>query len=422
MEPAKSILRIAAAGILLSGAMLHASEVSGVVTNRTDGKPAAGETVTLVDPQATMRELDHVSTDARGRYKLNLPSDGAYLVRVIHQGASYFIAAPQSGASGDIPVYDVATKLDGVSLEADILEIETENGQLHVIERYFVHNTSSPPRTQWSPRTFEVILPPEAMIASAAAQRPNSISTSVELDRNGAKGHYSFNFPIQPDEGDKDTLFQVEYLLPYTGNSYTFHTDVSVPAQSIGVLLPKSMKFQAAPGGIFPSVPADPTVQTFVARNAVPGKELVFTVSGSGTMPQETQADKGGQSDAIPDSQPGGGIGEPIGTPDPLTKYKAWILGGLLLLLAAAAAFLLRKSSGAASETSAAQPAALGSPDGASTATLVAQKAAHLRTLKEELFALESRKLFGTIEPEEYTERKAAIEMLLGQTLTRIEG
>jgi hypothetical protein len=41
--------------------------------------------------------------------------------------------------------------------------------------------------------------------------------------------------------------------------------------------------------------------------------------------------------------QPGGGIGNPIGTPDPLTKYKWWILLGFGLLLAFAAGFLLRK-------------------------------------------------------------------------------
>ncbi len=241
-------------------------------------------------------------------------------------------------------MFDVAARIGSVSIEGDILEIETENGQLHVTERYFVHNASSPPRTQWSPRSFEVILPPEAVIAGAAAQRPNGISTGIELDRRGAKGLYSFNFPIQPDEGEKVTLFQIEYLLPYTGNSYTFHTDVSLPAQSIGVLLPKSMKFQAASGTALQSVPEDPTVQTFVARNAVPGKALAFTVSGFGSMPQETQAGTGGEPDAAAGSQSGGGIGAPIGTPDPLTKYKGWILSGLFSLMAVVAAFLLRRS------------------------------------------------------------------------------
>ena len=58
-------------------------------------------------------------------------------MQVTHQGAEFFADAPQSGAVPDIAVYDVATKVDGVFIEADVLELEVANGQLHVIERYF---------------------------------------------------------------------------------------------------------------------------------------------------------------------------------------------------------------------------------------------------------------------------------------------
>ena len=49
----------------------------------------------------------------------------------------------------------------------------------------------------------------------------------------------------------------------------------------------------------------------------------------------------GGTSEA--GNRPGGGIGAPIGSPDPLTKYKWWILSVLAILLIVAAAFFLRK-------------------------------------------------------------------------------
>jgi hypothetical protein len=35
---------------------------------------------------------------------------------VTHQGAEYFIAAPQGGGTGDISVYDVAAKVEGVTI------------------------------------------------------------------------------------------------------------------------------------------------------------------------------------------------------------------------------------------------------------------------------------------------------------------
>ncbi|MGB6744947.1 MAG: carboxypeptidase regulatory-like domain-containing protein, partial [Terracidiphilus sp.] len=190
----------------MAGVLAQAAPVSGTVTDKTTGKPAAGDQVVMLDVQAGMSEVAHATTDAKGHYSLNGPGDGPYLVRVTHQGAGYFIAAPPGGGSGDIPVYDVAAKVQGVRIEADVIEAETDNGQLKVNERYFVHNTSVPPITQWSPKSFEVVLPPGAVLAGAGAQRPGGLPTSVNLDPAGEKGHYAFNFPIQPDDGEKDTM------------------------------------------------------------------------------------------------------------------------------------------------------------------------------------------------------------------------
>src|ERR1039458_7202446 len=110
-----------------------------------------------------MGEVAHSTTDAKGHYSLTEPGSSPYLVRVTHQGAGYFIAAPQGATPGDIPVYDVAAKVQGVFIEADVIEIEADNGQLKVSERYFVHNTSSPPTTQWSKRSFEIVMPEDAV-------------------------------------------------------------------------------------------------------------------------------------------------------------------------------------------------------------------------------------------------------------------
>ncbi len=424
MRSIKFVLHSAAMSIFLGGALAQAVSVTGTVTNKTTSKPAAGDKVVLVDVQAGMGEVAQATTDAQGRYTLNEPGSGPYLIRVTHQGAGYFIAAPQGGGPGDIPVYDVAAKVDGVFVEADVIEVEADNGQLHVTERYFVHNTSTPPRTEWSPRTFEITLPPDATIAGTAAQRPTGLPTSVKLDQVGAKGHYAFNFPIQPDEGDKDTLFQLEYTLPYNAGKFTFHPQVSLPTQNVGVLMPKSMSFEAGAGSPFQSVQEDPGVLTYVAKNLTPGKALEFTVSGTGSMPREQQGaaqqgESGGQAAGTPGNQPGGGIGEPINTPDPLSKYKWWILGGLALLLAAAAAFLLRKPAGAPGAVGAPSQGFAAAPAYPAASSPAAKNAALLNALKEELFALESEKLSGKVKPEEYAEAKAALETVLKRALKR---
>jgi hypothetical protein len=431
MKSKQVFLRTFAAGILLAGAFAHATTVTGTVTNKTTGKPAAGDAVVLVDVQAGMGEVAHATTDSNGRYSLTEPGNSPYLVRVTHQGAGYFIAAPESGASANVTVYDVAQKVQGVFIEADVLEVETDHGQLKVTERYFVHNTSNPPTTQWSAKSFQLTLPPDAVIDGVEGERPNGLPTGIKMDPDGPKGHYAFNFPIQPDDGDKDTLFQISYKLPYDGK-FAFKAQVTLPADNFAILLPKSMTFTPTGGDDFKSAQEDPAVQTFVLKNATPAKAIEFTISGTGSIPREQQGAPSGQQPAGmgaqdgagadagtggPGSRPGGGIGNPVSGSEPLDKYKWWILGGLGILLIAAAGFFLRKpptgpiGGGALPEGTAGAYPAFGSP-GAKNSLL-------LNAIKEEMFALESEKINGTVAPEDYAKVKDALETVLKRALSR---
>jgi hypothetical protein len=431
MRSVQFVLRTFALNLLFAGALTHAATVTGTVTDKTTGKPAVGDTVVLVDVQAGMREAATATTDASGQYKLNTPGNGPYLVRVTHQGAGYFIAAPQGSGAGNLTVYDSAAKVDGVSIEDDVLELETENGQLDVVEQFVVHNTSSPRLTQINSNGFEFVLPTGAVLDGAEATRPSGLPTNAIPKPLSEKGHFSINVPIQPDEGDNPTLFVVRYHLPYNGK-FTFSPKVLSPEANFVVQLPKSIQFEAGAGVAFQAVhppSTSPSIQFFLVKNALPGKPLTFTVSGNGSMPREDQGaasgqpsgmggqDSGGQSSdaAAPGSQPGGGIGPPVGGTDAISKYKWWIMGGLALLLAAGAAFLLRAPAGApgavpVTHAEAGYPA-FGSP--------AAKNTALLSVLKEELFAIESEKISGTITPEEYAETKAALETVLKRALKR---
>ncbi len=419
-----TIFRTVAAGLLLAGSMAQAATLTGTVTDKTTGKPAAGDTVVLVNPMAGMSEEAQATTDAHGHFSLQKKSDGPALLRATHQGADYFIEAPRDGGPAEIPVYDVAAKVDGVGIDEDVIGVvETTGGQLRVVERYAIHNSSAPARTQWTPRSFRVVLPEDAVVDGVSGQRPGGLPTTVKLDPDGPKGHYSFNFPLEPDAGEKGTLFQIEYSLPYSGK-LTFHPQVSIPAKTVWVMMPKSMTFAAGADSVFQSSPQDPGFATYVSKNAVPGKALEFTVSGVGSLPrddqsgQQQQAGSGmgaqGGGDASdtsnPGTRPGGGIGAPIDTPDPLSKYKWWILGGLALLMVAAAAFLLRKPA----------PGAVVNPGVAQAVAAPAAKGASLlNTLKDELFALESERIAGTLSVAEYEETKAALETVLKRALKR---
>ena len=97
-------------------------------------------------------------------------------------------------------------------------------------------------------------------------------------------------------------------------------------------------------------------------------------------------------------------------------------MSGLALLLALGAALLLRKPAGGVAQ--APQPlaqAAVTHTVAAYTApaTAAGKNSALLNALKEELFALESEKIAGTLSSDEYARVKAALEIVLKRALDR---
>src|SRR5271165_1816563 len=184
-----------ALALIASAASALASTITGTVTNKTTNKPSQGDTVALIDVQAGMSEVTSATTNAAGKFSINSPGMSAYLIRVNHQGGTYFIAAPQDGGSADVNVFDVAAKVDGVAVDADMFLIEAAGGSVRVHERFLVRNNSLPPKAQFSDKTFEVALPDNAELDSASATRPGGLPTNTRLVPLSQKNHYTFNIP-----------------------------------------------------------------------------------------------------------------------------------------------------------------------------------------------------------------------------------
>lgn len=417
---------------------VFASTISGVVTNLTTKKPAAGDTVSLIRLQQGMQVAAQATTDKSGHYSLDVTdNDPMHLVRVTHDGANYFQAAPPGRATVNVNVYDAAAKVEGVSTEADVQRIETDQNQLQVIENYFVKNDSSPPRTQFSDHSYVIYLPKDAQIVSSAALGPGSMPVQSSPMPLGPPGKYAFVFPLRPGE----TRFQVSYRVPYSG-SLQFQPRVAAPVQNLALILPKSMRFAATPATAFQPIDEDVHVQTYLARNVAPGAKLSFRVSGSGQLPQDTTATQGGdnaqpanpeaaaQAAAENNTRPGIGLGVPIDTPDPLHKYMWWIISLVVVLLAVGGAIVMKQSSTpvAAAAAGGTYPAAIpASPAGVSIPPngmpppvgAGNHRAMLLQTLKDELFALETERLQGHLSPEEYDRQKGALELVLKRALDR---
>jgi hypothetical protein len=422
-----------------------AAAITGTVTNGTNNKPSAGDDVILVSLQQRMQETARTKTDAHGKYSIDVPDPGMHLIRVDHQKASYFQPAPPNTATVDVQVFDVAATVPGITTEANVLRIETDPQGLHVTQSYFVKNDSAPPRTQFSSHSYEIYLPPDAKIDGAAAMGPGGMPVASSPAPMGEKGHYAYLFPLRPGE----TQFQVTYSLPYSGSA-KFAPKLADAADNVVIMVPKSMTFTPDASTHYQPINDDINAQTFVAKNVSPAQSLGFSVSGSGALPRDVQTAQSangqpGAPASADDNRPGGGLGNPIDTPDPLSKYKWWILSGAGLVLVIAAAFFLRRpaqqdeavvAAGAPAAEAAEQYAApltwtQGAPPPSTVAPVPPQPPpaaepspeAHTRSLlnslKEELFALEADRARGNVGEVEYAAHKQALEAIIRRALNR---
>ena len=432
----KPILRSLSALLMLLPVAALAATITGTVTNRTTGRPAAGDNVTLL--QQGMTELASGTTDAKGQFSITAPGGGPYLLRVMQDGAAYYVSASE-GQPVNVDVYSVGAHVAGVTTLVLMLRAQTDasGAVLNVTEDFVVKNGSTPPMTQYSKSPFDLYLPEGAVVEATAAKGPNGMPTAEELTPQKEKGLYSVMFPIKPGE----TQIEIAYHLPYTGN-LKLAMKMAGPTDMFAVSLPKSMTFTPGADGRFIPANGDLNATTYLARGVKPGQTIDFGISGTGQLPRDQAADQGGQGQAgaagggdasagaPANDAPGKGLGNPLdpnGTREPVsTKYKWWILGGLGLLLVAAAGVLLRKPAvapvvGVAASQDVVKPATGARAAVASSLPVASsgagQQAQLLQVLKEELFGLETDRLQGHVSEDEYLQNKAAIELILRRAL-----
>jgi hypothetical protein len=434
---ALAFLRATCAAILLLTTLASAQTLTGTVKNSTTNKPAAGDDVVLLKLGQGMEEAGRTKTDAQGHFSFKLDdAQSPHLVRAIHQDVTYHRMAPPGTTSVDLEVFDVGKKIDGIQVVADIMRIESAQGQIEIVREFGVQNTSKPPRTQMSEHNLEFYIPDGAHIiedsGSATTENGNPLKTAPVPE--GEKNRYSFIFPLRPGL----TRFEVAYQLPYTGSANLDPKSV-YPLEHFVVMLPKTMQFTGASSTGYKSgsYPAEPDALMEVASNTGPGQNLAFKISGKGTLeePQDAGAQGQGQGQSegaqtSPGAQatdrPGGGLGPPIDAPDPLQKYRWQILGSI------AAALILGGVYVAVRQQSAARALARQTPGSSTSATMVEDDYAPAETntrarptsmllegLKEELFQLEVERRQGQISQAEYEKAKSALDQTLERALKR---
>jgi hypothetical protein len=436
---------------LLLTTLAAAQTLTGTVKNATTGKPSANDDVIIFKLGQGMEESGQTKSDAQGKFTFKLDdAQSPHLVRAIHQDVTYHKMAPPGTTSVELDVYDVAKKVDGIKVVADIMRVETAQGQLQIVREFGVQNSSSPPRTQMNERNLEFYIPDGAKVipdsATATTENGNPLKTAPSPE--GEKNKYSFFFPLRPGL----TRFEVAYQMPYIGSANVNPKSV-YPLDHFVVMAPKSMQFTAAvPSAGFKLIPypQEPDAAVQVASSTTVGQNLSFKVSGEGTLenaPQESaQGGSGEQSSGPPENgatqsapRPGGGLGPPIDAPDPLQKFRWWILGGFAAILLLGGVYVASRQQAAnralrSQKVGFAKTSALNNQKedqeeddfeplaAASNPTRAAgprSTSMLMEGIKEELFQLEVERKQGQISQADYESAKAALDQTLDRALKR---
>ncbi len=342
-----------ALAVLMLTSFAAAQTLTGTVNDSTTGKPSGGDEVIVFSLGRDVKQSGRTNTDPRGRFSVKLDNARTrHLVRAIHQGFAYHRIVPAGTTSVAIDVYDVAKKVNGIGLVADIMRIQAANGQITVTRAFGVRNTSNPPRIQMNERNLEFYIPDGGHIVenSGTAIIENGPPMKFAPVAEGEKNRYSFVSPLRPGL----TRFEVTYQLPYSG-SLELDPKSIYPLEHFMVILPKSMQFKGANNSTgfkafnLPSVP-DAIVQ--VASNTTDWKNLAFNISGEGIL-QIGQQGEGSQSSNEPKERsanvasparstklPSGGLIPPVDASSLLRAYRWWILGGFAAPLIIAGVFV----------------------------------------------------------------------------------
>jgi hypothetical protein len=391
--------------LFLCSVAAAAGTLKGVVQNSTTNKPSAGDEVTLKKIGNGMEDVAKTKTNAKGEFSFNVPAaQQPYIVWVEHQGVTYTQTSLPGGVPVAVRVFDSSPNVKELSIQQHVMIVQTnpDGATLSGEEFYTVTNQSAPPRTLTGQHTPEFYLPEGAKINESNVQTGRA-QLKVTVVPTGEKNKYAFVFPIRPGQ----TLFHILYTVPYSGK-LEINPQSDLKTDALMVVAPDTIKFSAGDSSIYQNTPNPQykTVNFYVAKNVTAQQKMAFEISGTGAMPREpeqTASNGGGPGEP---AGPGGGLGVPNERPDPLHSGQWLFLGVLSLFLAAGAVFVYTANQNA--------PVTAGG-----SAAPQDRPAMLMEAMKEEVFQLESDRLQGKINAQDYQTAKAALDKTLQRAVQR---
>jgi hypothetical protein len=427
----------------------RAGTVTGTVTNGTNGKPAAGVQVILIQLQGGMQPVDNTKTDANGHYQFTNPGIGGQmpmLIRAIYRDVFYHEAVAPGKTTADVTVYEPTSKPGSVAVTTHAIIIQPSGSELIVGEEFSVENKTQPPMTYYlDSGSFLFTLPEGATLNEVAAAGASGMPV-VQSTLDKGKNLRAIAYAFRPGENE----VRISYKLPYPGNETKLRIISPYLAGRLVIATPPTV--QIAADGLVSAAP-EQGFSIYMHDSVAANAPVNVTVSGTAAPPPQQGGASGAASGG---AQSGGEVGPPAAAdntqnpsvnsrldesgaealttaattmPARLDSLKWILVVGFAAIFALGFVFLWRRpqmmsaaatitAAGAGSVAVAIPPTPIPSRATSNAgAAAVAEADSHVRggldELKDTLFRLELRRQAGTIADDDYARERQRIEQLL---------
>jgi hypothetical protein len=202
-----------AVALTLAGVTGVSAAVSGIVTNRTSGKPQGGVKLTLVKLGQGMQNLGSAETDASGNFTLEVTVEpgSPHLLQANFQDVTYNKMLPPGSSTGgvQVDVYSASPDRGNARVIQHAVMMKPENG-LSVSELVFFENAGNTTFADAKNGTLKLFVPEGASELRVSVTGPQGMPVNRPAEKTGDANVYKVNYPIKPGE----TQFEISYRMP----------------------------------------------------------------------------------------------------------------------------------------------------------------------------------------------------------------
>ena len=308
--------------VLFAALPLCAASVSGVVTNRTTGKPEPRVALTLISFAQGMDPIEEVYSGPDGKFEFVKEVPGMGMLRTDHDGVTFStMLSPDIDRSNvSVDIYDVVDS-PALAPMGRVLVLEPGGTEMVINESYLFHNVTDPPVAYRDAErgTLRFYLPEAAKgIVQVEASGPARTPLNAVAEKTDDPAIYKIDFPIKPGEN----RISLTYLIPHEDGE-PFTSPTVYPDLQTRIAVPEGVEVD---GDDLEELGTEPSTQAKIYEIGG-GSDFTVTLSGAGRLQR-------GSSSSAEGSAASSSATEISIEPAGLHKELPWLLGIAIAILA----------------------------------------------------------------------------------------